>query len=124
MCVVKPYTSEWIIQTTGTNFTHRVATILVSDLKGYFMKIGESDDKTNCGRIHVDFAEARDDLYEYQCMQRALERERRHQERLAEEMNRPPSPQKAVHYSDHEASILADTLKCTFSVASLISSNC
>lgn len=78
---------------------------------GYRMKVEDKDDKPNTGRIHVDYAQARDDLYEYECMQRAFERENRHRERMEEEMLRPPSPPKVIHYSDHEAMMLVDTLK-------------
>lgn len=41
---------------------------------GWRMKIGDKDDKPNTGRLHVDYATARDDQYEYECEQRALYR--------------------------------------------------
>lgn len=63
------------------------------------------------GRLHVDFAQARDDLYEWECKQRMLAREERHRRRLAEERFRPPSPPPVVHYSDHECSVVAEKLK-------------
>ncbi|XP_013388569.1 ecto-NOX disulfide-thiol exchanger 2-like [Lingula anatina] len=91
-------------------------------LSGYRMQIGEQTDKPNTGRLHVDFAQARDDLYEWECRERALFRERRHQERLEEERLRPPSPPPTIHYSDHEAQALIEKLKddSTFIKASAI----
>ena len=77
------------------------------------MKIDDKDDKPNTGRIHVDYAQARDDLYEWECKQRALAREMRHRSRLEEERLRPPSPPPIIHYSDHEASLLMEKLKGT-----------
>ncbi len=75
------------------------------------MKIDDKDDKPNTGRIHVDYAQARDDLYEWECKQRSLAREMRHRSRLEEERLRPPSPPPIIHYSDHEASMLMEKLK-------------
>ena len=75
------------------------------------MKIDNKDDKPNTGRIHVDYAMARDDQYEYECQSRAMARELRHQQRLEEEMLRPPSPPPPIVFSDHEASTLTERLK-------------
>lgn len=86
---------------------HKIAHILV----GYRMKIENKDDKANTGRIHVDFAQARDDQYEFECYQRAMMREMRHQQRMEEDRLRPPSPPSVIHYSDHEAITLLDKIK-------------
>ena len=75
------------------------------------MKIGNNDDKPNTGRLHVDFAQARDDLYEWECKQRALQREQRHRMRVEEERSRPPSPPPVCHFSDHEATAVLEKLK-------------
>ena len=80
-------------------------------MPGYRVKIENKDDAPNTGRLHVDFAQARDDLYEWECKQRALAREQRHRQRLEEERLRPPSPPPIIHYSDHEASLLQENLK-------------
>ncbi|CAH1782176.1 unnamed protein product [Owenia fusiformis] len=80
-------------------------------LSGYRMQIENKTDKANSGRIHVDFAQARDDLYEWECQQRALMREQRHRQRVEEDRLRPPSPPPIIHFSDHEASILSEKLK-------------
>ncbi|KAJ8351689.1 hypothetical protein SKAU_G00231650 [Synaphobranchus kaupii] len=80
-------------------------------LSGYRMRIGSSTDKKDSGRIHVDFAQARDDLYEWECKQRLLAREERHRRKIHEECLRPPSPPLVMHYSEHEAGQLADRLK-------------
>ncbi|KPP70332.1 ecto-NOX disulfide-thiol exchanger 1-like [Scleropages formosus] len=80
-------------------------------LSGYRMRIGSSTDKKDSGRIHVDFAQARDDLYEWECRQRLLAREERHRRRVQEDLLRPPSPPPIMHYSEHEAALLAERLK-------------
>lgn len=78
------------------------------------MKIEDKDDKDNTGRLHVDYANARDDQYEFECKQRAMARQMRHIQRMEEARNRPPSPPPIVHYNDHEATVLLDKLKCKF----------
>ncbi|KAL1417488.1 hypothetical protein MTO96_000585 [Rhipicephalus appendiculatus] len=80
-------------------------------LSGYRMKIRDQEEASHTGRLHVDFAQARDDQYEWECRQRALQREQRHRERLDRERLRPPSPPPVVHYSDHEAQQLTERLK-------------
>ena len=75
------------------------------------MKIDNKDDKANTGRLHVDYAQARDDFYEWECQQRAQEREMRHYYRIEQERLRPPSPPPVAHFSDHEAQILLERLK-------------
>ncbi|XP_041352478.1 ecto-NOX disulfide-thiol exchanger 2-like [Gigantopelta aegis] len=80
-------------------------------ISGYRMKIDDKDDKANTGRIHVDYANARDDQYEYECQERALMREMRHQERLQQAMLRPPSPPPLTHYTDSEATVLVEKIK-------------
>eukprot|EP00066_Takifugu_rubripes_P028630 XP_011617896.1 PREDICTED: LOW QUALITY PROTEIN: ecto-NOX disulfide-thiol exchanger 1-like [Takifugu rubripes] len=60
---------------------------------------------------HVDFAQARDDLYEWECKQRLLAREERHRRKIQEDQLRPPSPPPTVHYSEHEAALLAERLR-------------
>ncbi|GFN89199.1 hypothetical protein PoB_001570500, partial [Plakobranchus ocellatus] len=80
-------------------------------ISGYRMKINDSDEKEDTGRLHVDYAQARDDQHEFECQQRALAREMRHMQRLEQEMLRPPSPPPVTYYSDHEASMLLESLK-------------
>ncbi|XP_046403013.1 ecto-NOX disulfide-thiol exchanger 2 isoform X2 [Ischnura elegans] len=63
------------------------------------------------GRLHVDYAQARDDLYEWECRQRQVQREARHRQRLEQERLRPPSPPPVVHYTDHEAQAVAERIK-------------
>ena len=79
---------------------------------GYRMKIEDKDDKENTGRLHVDYANARDDQYEFECKQRALLREMRHVQRMEDARLRPPSPPPIIHYNEHEALTLLDKLKC------------
>ncbi|XP_005173205.1 ecto-NOX disulfide-thiol exchanger 2 isoform X1 [Danio rerio] len=80
-------------------------------LSGYRIRLGSSTDKKDTGRLHVDFAQARDDLYEWECRQRMLAREERHRRRIEEDRLRPPSPPPIVHYSEHECSQLGEKLK-------------
>ncbi|KAL4608841.1 ecto-NOX disulfide-thiol exchanger 1-like isoform X1 [Arapaima gigas] len=98
------------VRKSKKNFCHiRFAQEFMVDkaiyLSGYRMRIGSSTDKKDSGRIHVDFAQARDDLYEWECRQRLLAREERHQRQLR------PSPPPIMHYSEHEAGLLAEKLK-------------
>ncbi|XP_032993117.1 ecto-NOX disulfide-thiol exchanger 2 isoform X1 [Lacerta agilis] len=80
-------------------------------LSGYRIRLGSSTDKKDTGRLHVDFAQARDDFYEWECKQRMLAREERHRRRMAEKQFHPPSPPPVVHYSYYECSIVAEKLK-------------
>ncbi|XP_031718678.1 ecto-NOX disulfide-thiol exchanger 2-like isoform X3 [Anarrhichthys ocellatus] len=80
-------------------------------LSGYHVRLGSSTDKNDSGRLHVDFAQARDDLYEWECRQRLLAREERHRRKIEEDRLRPPSPPPIVHYSAHESSQLGDKIK-------------
>lgn len=76
-----------------------------------------SQSNTSSGRLHVDFAQARDDQYEYECQARRLEREMRHRQRIEEDKWRPPSPPPVPHYAEHEAHVVVEQLKvciCVF----------
>ncbi|XP_075752771.1 ecto-NOX disulfide-thiol exchanger 2 isoform X3 [Pelodiscus sinensis] len=104
------------IRKSKKNFCHiRFAEEFMVDkalyLSGYRIRLGSSTDKKDTGRLHVDFAQARDDMYEWECKQRMLAREERHRRRMEEERFCPPSPPPVVHYSDHECSIVAEKLK-------------
>ncbi|XP_055902486.1 ecto-NOX disulfide-thiol exchanger 2 [Eupeodes corollae] len=79
-------------------------------LSGYRIRI-LNNEPTNCGRLHVDFAQARDDQYEWECRQRQFQREQRHRERMERDRLRSVSPPPVVHYTEHEASTLSDKLK-------------
>lgn len=80
-------------------------------LSGYRMRIGNQSDAANCGRLHVDYAQARDDQYEYECKLRTFQREQRHKERTERDRLRPASPPLIGHYTDTEASSVAEKLK-------------
>ncbi|XP_030252641.1 ecto-NOX disulfide-thiol exchanger 2-like isoform X2 [Sparus aurata] len=104
------------IRKSKKNFCHiRFAEEFTVDkalmLSGYRVRVGSSTDKKDSGRLHVDFAEARDDLYEWECRQRMLAREERHRRKMEEDRLRPPSPPPIVHYSEHECSELGDKIK-------------
>ncbi|KAL1129401.1 hypothetical protein AAG570_013928 [Ranatra chinensis] len=78
---------------------------------GYRMRIDNKTDAANTGRLHVDFAQARDDQYEWECRQRQLQREARHRDRVEKERLRVPSPPPVPHYTEHEASAVAERIK-------------
>ncbi|XP_027137012.1 ecto-NOX disulfide-thiol exchanger 2 isoform X2 [Larimichthys crocea] len=104
------------IRKSKKNFCHiRFAEEFTVDkalfLSGYRVRLGSSTDKKDTGRLHVDFAQARDDLYEWECHQRMLAREERHRRKMEEDRLRPPSPPPIVHYSEHECSQLGDKIK-------------
>ncbi|XP_060520247.1 ecto-NOX disulfide-thiol exchanger 2 isoform X2 [Cylas formicarius] len=80
-------------------------------LSGYRVRIGSNADTANTGKLHVDYAQARDDQYEWECRQRQLQREQRHRERMEEERLRPPSPPPVIHYTDHEAANVSEKIK-------------
>lgn len=86
-------------------------------IPGYRIRLGSNTDAPNTGRLHVDYAQARDDLYEWECRQRALQREQRHRERMEQERMRPPSPPPVVHYTDHEAVTISEKIKGQDSVS-------
>lgn len=75
------------------------------------MKIANSSESANCGRLHVDYAQARDDQYEYECKQRQLQREQRHREKVEKDRLRPLSPPQIVHFSEIEATNLTEKIK-------------
>lgn len=70
----------------------------------------------------MDFAQARDDFYEWECKQRMRAREERHRRKLEEDRLRPPSPPAIMHYSEHEAALLAEKLKGRTALGRLASS--
>lgn len=80
-------------------------------LSGFRIRINNQNDSANCGRLHVDFAQARDDQYEYECKQRQLTREQRHRERIERDRLRPSSPPPVIHFSEHEASSVSERIK-------------
>lgn len=94
----------------NTNFSHRFQ-LISCHCVGYRIRLGSSTDKKDTGRLHVDFAQARDDLYEWECRQRMLAREERHRRKMEEDRLRPPSPPPIVHYSEHECSQLGEKIK-------------
>ncbi len=92
------------------SFTYLISSLSFL-LSGYRICLGSSTDKKDSGRLHVDFAQARDDLYEWECRQRMLAREERHRRKMEEDRLHPPSPPPIVHYSEHECSELGDKIK-------------
>ncbi|KAM4663425.1 LOW QUALITY PROTEIN: ecto-NOX disulfide-thiol exchanger 2 [Discoglossus pictus] len=79
-------------------------------LSGYRIRLGSSSDRKDTGHFHVDYAQARDDMYEWES-QRALAREERHRREWMPQRLRPPSPPPVIHYCEHEGNIVAERLK-------------
>jgi len=80
-------------------------------LSGWRMRVGNSADSAASGRLHVDYAAARDDQFEFECKQREAEREKRHITKSIKELTRPPSPPPLPHYSDHEAGVVTEQIR-------------
>ncbi|KAH8379392.1 hypothetical protein KR009_004606 [Drosophila setifemur] len=80
-------------------------------LSGYRLRISAMNEPPNFGRLHVDYAQARDDQYDYECKQRQLQREQRHRERMSLDRMRSQSPPPMPHYSEHEATAVAEHLR-------------
>lgn len=84
-------------------------------ISGYRIRVNDKTDSANCGRLHVDFAQARDDQHEWECKQRALQREARHRERQQhvsqQVLQRSSSPPTIHHYTDHEAASVCEKIK-------------
>lgn len=78
---------------------------------GYRIRLGSSSDAPNTGRLHVDFAHARDDQYEWECKQRQIQREQRHRERLMRDSDRDVSPSAPSHFTESEANSVLEKLK-------------
>lgn len=78
-------------------------------LSGYRIRINNLSDSPNCGRLHVDFAQARDDQYEFECKQRQWQREQRHRDRIERDRSKLSPP--IVYFSEHEAASVAEKLK-------------
>lgn len=78
-------------------------------LSGYRVKIGNNNDPGNTGKIHVDYAQARDDQYEFECRQRQHQREQRHKEK--DRSRSSSSPPLVVHYTEHEATAISEKIK-------------
>lgn len=75
------------------------------------MKIENKDDKPNTGRLHVDYANARNDQHEWECEQRALAREMRHQQQIHEERLRVPSPPPVSPFTIFDGNALLEVVK-------------
>ncbi|XP_023293922.2 ecto-NOX disulfide-thiol exchanger 2 [Lucilia cuprina] len=78
---------------------------------GYRVRLNNTNDQASFGRLHIDYAQARDDQYDYECKQRQLQREQRHRERMSLDRLRSQSPPPIPHYTDHEASMVAESLR-------------
>lgn len=78
-------------------------------LSGYRVKIGNNNDPGNTGKLHVDYAQARDDQYEYECRLRQLQREQRHKQK--DRSRSSSSPPLVIHYTDHEATAVSEKIK-------------
>lgn len=92
-------------------FVHESSVDAALFFSGYRMRIDNKTDASNTGRLHVDFAQARDDQYEWECKQRQLQREQRHRDRVEKERLRVPSPPPVPHYTEHEATSISEKIK-------------
>lgn len=88
--------------------------------KGYRIRLGSSTEPANNGRLHVDFAHARDDQFEWECKQRQIQREQRHRERVIRENIREETSPGPSHFTESEANSVLDKLKGAFYYAIII----
>lgn len=92
-------------------YRHEAAIDRAIYLSGYRLRISSLNEPPNFGRLHVDYAQARDDQYDYECKQRQQQREQRHRERISLDRLRSQSPPPIAHYTDHEATAVAENLR-------------
>ncbi|XP_022216709.1 ecto-NOX disulfide-thiol exchanger 2 isoform X4 [Drosophila obscura] len=92
-------------------YRHETAIDRAIYLSGYRLRISAMNEPPNFGRLHVDYAQARDDQYDYECKQRQLQREQRHRERMSLDRMRSQSPPPIPHYTEHEATAVAEQLR-------------
>ncbi|BFF97879.1 ecto-NOX disulfide-thiol exchanger 1 [Drosophila madeirensis] len=92
-------------------YRHETAIDRAIYLSGYRLRISAMNEPPNFGRLHVDYAQARDDQYDYECKQRQLQREQRHRERMSLDRMRSQSPPPIPHYTEHEATAIAEQLR-------------
>lgn len=90
-------------------FTYEASVDSAIYLSGYRVKIGNNNDPGNTGKLHVDYAQARDDQYEYECRQRQLQREQRHKEK--DRSRSSSSPPLVSVFTDHEATAVSEKIK-------------
>uniref|UniRef100_A0A452ULY4 Ecto-NOX disulfide-thiol exchanger 1 n=1 Tax=Ursus maritimus TaxID=29073 RepID=A0A452ULY4_URSMA len=103
------------IRKSKKNFCHiRFAEEFMVDkaiyLSGYRMRLGSSTDKKDSGRLHVDFAQARDDFYEWECKQRMRARE-----------ERPANPRSGGHWAFLKVEEMSNDSKFSEAITVLLS---
>jgi len=80
-------------------------------LSGWRLKVDNNSDQPYTSKIHVDYAQARDDKEAYERMLAEQERSEFLQRRALLDMNRPASPPGHPTYSDREANRITEDLK-------------
>lgn len=109
------------LQLRNLSFAHIRFTVCASVeralyISGYYMKIANRDDPSNCGRLHVDYSFASEDQIEYECEQRELAQQMKFRQNYEAEQwpprpTTPQSPPKPVIYNENEAADLQEELK-------------
>lgn len=69
---------------------------------------------TSASRLHVDYAQARDDQYEWEMKKRHLMREERRQQQTRS--NPPPSPPLIPHFTEAKALSVSEEIKGNYTI--------
>jgi len=72
----------------------------------------------SASRLHVDYAQARDDQYEWEMKKRHLMREERRQQQTRS--NPPPSPPLIPHFTEAKALSVSEEIKGKYILALII----
>lgn len=80
-------------------------------LSGWRLKVDNQSDHPYTSKLHVDYAQARDDQQAYERQMTLVEREERMQRRMMIDMNRPPSPPSKPSFSNRDAQRIVEDLK-------------
>lgn len=71
----------------------------------------------SASRLHVDYAQARDDQYEWEMKKRHIMREERRQQQIRS--NPPPSPPLIPHFTEAKALSVSEEIKGNYTISLL-----
>ncbi|XP_050540768.1 ecto-NOX disulfide-thiol exchanger 2 isoform X2 [Daktulosphaira vitifoliae] len=89
-------------------FENECSVDLALELSGYRL-VMKGQELVSASRLHVDYAQARDDQYEWEMKRRHLMREERRQQQTRS--NPPPSPPLIPHFTEAKALSISEEIK-------------
>ncbi|XP_050422070.1 ecto-NOX disulfide-thiol exchanger 1 isoform X2 [Adelges cooleyi] len=89
-------------------FENECSVNLALELSGYRL-VMKGQELVSASRLHVDYAQARDDQYEWEMKKRHLMREERRQQQTRS--NPPPSPPLIPHFTEAKALSISEEIK-------------